>query len=122
MHRILIVEDDYELAELLMEVLTYENCTNDVASNGMDAIEKLRGADFDAIICNLVLPRMDGETLYKEVERLYPYLAEKFLFISPPAASRGGMGDFVIRSGNTLIEKPFEMDDFRVALQELLNR
>ena len=38
MYRVLVVEDDYELADLLSEVLTYENCTCEVVSNGMEAI------------------------------------------------------------------------------------
>ena len=122
MHRVLVVEDDYELADLLSEVLTYENCTCEVVSNGMEALEKLRGADFDAIICDLMMPKMDGEALYQEVERVYPYLANKFLFVGPTAASRGGLGDFVYRTENTLLEKPFEMDTLRAALVDLFNR
>ena len=37
-HHVLVVEDDYELADLLSEVLTFENCTVDLASNGMEAL------------------------------------------------------------------------------------
>ena len=65
---------------------------------------------------------MDGEALYKEVERVFPYLANKFLFVGPTAASRGGLGDFVYQTGNALLEKPFEMDAFRAAIAELFNR
>ena len=122
MRRVLVVEDDYELAELLSDVLTYENCTCDIATNGMEAMEKLRGQNFDAIICDLILPRTDVESFYKEVVRLYPYLADKILFVGPSAAQRAGVGDFVPSTGNTLLEKPFEMDDFRTALLDLWKR
>lgn len=121
-NRVLVVDDDYQLAELLSDVLTYENCTADVAANGMEAMEKLRGADYEAVVCDLMMPRVDGESLYNEVVRQYPYLAEKFLFITGNPARKSGLTDFIHRTGNTLLEKPFEMEQFRAALKELFAR
>ena len=120
--RVLVVEDDHELADLLSEVLTYENCTADLASNGMEAMEKLRGADYDAIVCDLMMPRVDGEALYNQVTQQYPYLADRFLFITGEAVRKGGLTDFIYRTGNTLLEKPFEIEQLRSALQELFRR
>jgi CheY-like chemotaxis protein len=111
-HRVLVVEDDYQLAELLSEVLTYENCTADIAANGMEALDSLRGADYEVVVCDLMMPRVDGEALYNEAVRQYPYLADKFLFITGNPARRGGLTDFIHRTGNTL----------RAALKELFER
>lgn len=119
---VLVVEDDHDLADLLAEVLTYENCTADVASNGMEALERLRGADYEAVICDLMMPRFDGEALYREVARHYPHLADRFLFITGNAARRGGLTDYIYSTGNTILEKPFEMEQLRAALQELFRR
>jgi CheY-like chemotaxis protein len=116
---VLVVEDDHELADLLSEVLTYENWTSDLASNGMEAMEKLRGADYDAIICDLMMPRIDGQALYNQVAQQYPYLADRFLFITGEAVRRGGLTDFISRTRNTLLEKPFEVEQLRTALKEL---
>ena len=96
-HHILVVEDDHELADLLSEILTYENCAVDIASNGMEATDKLRGADYDAVICDLMMPRVDGEALYNEVARRYPYFADRFLFITGQASRRAGFTDFIQR-------------------------
>ena len=122
MCRILLVEDDLALADLLNEVLTFENCTVDHVSNGMEAMSLLHTGDYDAIISDLMMPRMGGEALYREVVQLYPYLADKFLFVSSQATVRAGMGDFIRGTGNTLLEKPFEMDAFHAALRELFER
>ncbi|HUK81027.1 MAG TPA: response regulator [Verrucomicrobiae bacterium] len=121
-HRVLVVEDDYQLADLLSEVLTYENCSAEVASNGMEAMEKLRGADFDAVICDLMMPRVDGEALYNQTTQQYPHLSDRFLFITGNAALRGGLTDFVYRTGNSLLEKPFEIEQLRAALKETFQR
>jgi len=119
---VLIVEDDFELADLLGEVLTHENCTSEHASNGMEGISKLRGASFDGIICDLMMPRVDGEQFYHQVAKDFPYLADRFLFITGQASSKAGLGDFITRTGNTLLEKPFDIEPLRVALRELFAR
>jgi CheY-like chemotaxis protein len=122
MRPVLVVEDDHELAELLREVLTYENCAVDVAGNGLEALDKLRTANYDAVVCDLMMPVMDGQTLYKETCDRLPYLADRFLFVTGQASARAGMSDFIFRTGNRLLEKPFEIDQLRAALRELLSR
>ena len=121
-HRVLVVEDDHQLADLLSEVLTYENCATEIAANGMEAMEKLRGADFDAIVCDLMMPRVDGEALYNDVVRSFPYLADRFLFVTGQASRKAGFSDFVTRTGNNLIEKPFDIHQFRGMVRELFKR
>jgi D-sedoheptulose 7-phosphate isomerase len=120
--QVLVVENDYELSQMLSEVLTYENCTVDVATNGMDALEKLRGSGYDAVICDLLLPRLDGESLYQEAAKLYPYMADRFIFITGQAGRQAGLTDFIYRTGNVLIEKPFEVEQIRAALREVFAR
>ena len=122
MHRVLVVDDDHDLAELLREVLIYENCEVDVASNGLEAMECLHAGDYQAILCDLMMPRMDGEALYQEVVREYPYLADRFLFVTGQASRKAGFSDFIYRTGNHLIEKPFEILELRNAVSELFKR
>lgn len=119
---VLIVEDDYELADLLAEVLTHENCTSEHASNGLEAVNKLSGANFDGIICDLMMPRVSGEAFYNQVTKDFPYLSERFLFITGQASRKAGLADFITRTGNTLLEKPFDIEPLREALRELFAR
>ena len=77
---------------------------------------------YDAVICDLCMPRMDGESLYGEVTRRYPYMADRFVFVTSQATRRAGMGDFIQRTGNTLLEKPFEVEALRTAVREVLAR
>lgn len=122
MHRVLVVDDDHDLMELLREVLTYENCEVDTATNGMEAIEQLHAHDYEAILCDLMMPRVDGEALYHEVAREYPYLADRFLFVTGQASRKAGFSDFICRTGNHLIEKPFEIHELRRAVREVFQR
>jgi DNA-binding response OmpR family regulator len=117
--RILVVDDDRELAELLAEVLTYENCVTDVASNGYDALEQLRVYDYEAVICDLMMPRMNGQVFYKKLIQDHPYLTQKVLFVSGELTHRSGMSDFVYCTGCPLLEKPFKIEEFRSALHKV---
>lgn len=120
--RVLVVEDDYQLADLLSEVLVRENVTPELAANGMEALEKLREADYEAVVCDLMMPRVDGHELYTTVAHEFPHLAGRFLFVTGQAVSRSGFTDFVYRSGSLLLEKPFDIEQLRAALRELLAR
>src|SRR5882724_6680870 len=120
--RVLVVDDDYDLAQLLRDVLTYENCEVEIASNGMEAMDRLRTGDYDAVICDLMMLRMDGEVLYSDVVRQYPFLANRFLFVTGQASRKAGFSDFVSRTGNNLIEKPFDIQQLRTAIRDVLKR
>jgi DNA-binding response OmpR family regulator len=122
MHRVLVVDDDHDLAVLLHEVLTYENCEVDIAGNGMEAMDCLRTGDYEAVVCDLMMPRVDGEAVYNDVVQNYPHLAERFLFLTGQASRKAGFSDFVSRSGNRLIEKPFDIQQLRLAIREIFQR
>lgn len=58
--RLLIVEDEPEMARLLEQGLTEENHTVVLAANGADALDIARNYEFDAIVLDAMLPRVDG--------------------------------------------------------------
>jgi CheY-like chemotaxis protein len=122
MRRVLVVDDDYDLAQLLREVLTYDNCEVEIATNGMEAMDRLRTDEYDAVICDLMMPRVDGEVLYHDVVHQYPFLANRFIFVTGQASRKAGFSDFVERTGNYLIEKPFDLPAFRAAVQDTIQR
>ena len=58
--RILVVEDDAKMAELLRRGLTGKGHTVDVATDGIKGLEKSQTLPFDAIVLDVMLPGMDG--------------------------------------------------------------
>jgi DNA-binding response OmpR family regulator len=58
--KILVVEDDLKMAELLHRGLTREGHTVSVAGDGIDALEQARSRSFDAILLDVMLPGLDG--------------------------------------------------------------
>ncbi len=58
--RILVVEDDGKMAELLRRGLTGQGHTVDVAADGLEGLEKSQAALFDVIVLDIMLLGMDG--------------------------------------------------------------
>jgi CheY-like chemotaxis protein len=107
--RILVVEDDDDIREVMQEVLTGEGFNVDVAKDGIDALTQLEiGASLPLILLDMMMPRMDGETFLK-VLRSKPALADApVVVISGNAAAREKAGQF--RAVACLV-KPFELDE-----------
>jgi DNA-binding response OmpR family regulator len=67
--KILIVEDEKELAKALKAILEHSNYTVSVVYNGKDALEKTQDDKFDVIIMDIMMPVMDGVTALKEMRK-----------------------------------------------------
>lgn len=69
---ILIIDDDQAIREILAETFLHEGWDYDTAKNGFEGLHKAFKGDFDVIIMDLVMPRMDGLTATKEIVREKP--------------------------------------------------
>ena len=77
MYHALIVEDEPLMREYLFSSLGSLNAlweATEKASDGMEALQKLQAAHFDAVITDIRMPRMDGLELSKQIQQLYPSL------------------------------------------------
>jgi CheY-like chemotaxis protein len=63
MRKILIAEDDPTIAEMIRDVLTDEGYSVVHARDGVDALARAREADYDLLLADLMMPRMDGRRL-----------------------------------------------------------
>ncbi len=72
--RILVVDDDGGICRSLTEILEGDGCEVESASDGEEAIAKLEARSFDAVISDVVMPRMDGHELYLTIHRRWPGL------------------------------------------------
>lgn len=60
MERILVVEDDFDIAEMLQTWLTEDGYGVEVAQNGLRALDMFAGGQFDLVLLDLMLPKLDG--------------------------------------------------------------
>ena len=68
--RVLLVEDEPKLARFVQKGLTEESFSVDVAADGEEALERARRTTYDLVILDLMLPRMDGFAVCRELRAL----------------------------------------------------
>jgi CheY-like chemotaxis protein len=117
--RILVVDDDVELAliyQQLLEAYHYEVLT---ASDGALALKLILGQDVDAVLCDLRMPELEGDLFYSAVERSKPHLCERFLFITG-AAEDPKYQTFLSQVKSPVLRKPVVPTKLLAELQRVL--
>jgi DNA-binding NtrC family response regulator len=74
MSKILIIEDEEAIRRVLTKILKEENSSYDIfeASDGLLAIEFIKNQDFDLILCDIKMPKMDGLELLEATKKIKP--------------------------------------------------
>ncbi|NLJ16215.1 MAG: response regulator transcription factor [Clostridiales bacterium] len=69
MYKILVADDEQMIREVIKEYAEYEGHTVVEAADGMEAVDKARKEDFDIIILDIMMPRLDGFSACKEIRK-----------------------------------------------------
>lgn len=69
MYKILVVDDEENIREVIREYAEFEGHEVDEAGDGMKAIEMAKAKDYDIIIMDVMMPRLDGYTACKEIRK-----------------------------------------------------
>lgn len=72
MAKILVVDDEAKIRAIIKEYAEFEGYTVVQAEDGMDAVEKVRAEDFDIIVMDIMMPRLDGYSACKEIKKIKP--------------------------------------------------
>jgi DNA-binding response OmpR family regulator len=117
--RVLLVEDHKPLVRALRQGLEEEGLAVDVALDGEDADFKARGAQYDAVVLDIMLPKKDGLTLLKE------WRADGLKMHVLMLTARGTLDDKVrgLDTGaDDYLTKPFELEELLARLRALIRR
>ncbi|MEW5807612.1 MAG: ATP-binding protein, partial [Acidobacteriota bacterium] len=108
--KILIVDDEQAVQELVSEFLSIHGIIVEEASNGVDALDKVKADDYDLIIADIKMPVLSGISLYNIVREQYPALMSRFIFITGDSVNEE-TNQFIHQSGRPFLLKPFSSDD-----------
>ena len=117
--KLLLVEDDWEISELLTEVLTEQQYVVDVAPDGMAGWDYVKAFDYDLILLDVMLPKLDGFSFCRQLrDRDYKMpimmLTAKDTTTEKVEGLDAGADDHVV--------KPYKLDELLARIRALLRR
>jgi CheY-like chemotaxis protein len=115
---VLIVEDNASVRGCLQAMFMALGYHADVAVDGQEALPKLVDGEYDAVICDLAMPRMDGDQLFEACCEHRGELARRFIFITGEALDTFPTA-IVGHFGQPHLIKPFRMADIQAALSQV---
>ncbi len=117
--RILAVEDNLEFAELLCHDLKTQGYHCETVPNGVEGLKRIIAEDFDAVLCDMMMPHMPGPMFYLAVQKTKPALAERFIFMTG-FSDDSKVEEFIRESGRASLWKPFPPERLHALLRQVL--
>ena len=103
---ILLVDDDKQLASTLQWILADEDFLVDVAHDGEEAALKIKAHEYDAVVCDMMMPRLRGDEFYLQARQMRPSLSKRFIFITGFPGDQG-INEFLTGHDVDYLVKPF---------------
>ena len=119
MNRILLVEDEADLSLIVADTLRSQGYEVIEAVDGIDGLDKFKATGADIVVADVMMPRMDGFSMAKEIRRLSP--AVPLLFLTAKSAIDDVEKGFEI-GANDYIKNPFELRELMIRIKALLRR
>lgn len=117
--RILIVEDELDLQEAIADGLRIDGYAVDTCDNGEAAYELLYDVDYDLVVLDLNLPKMDGLEVLEKIRDENPEL--KVLILSARSSVNDKVKGLDIGANDYLV-KPFDFAELEARIRNLLRR
>lgn len=112
--RVLVIDDEPDVGTAIARLLRPMPVV--FAQSATGALGRIEaGGHFDAILCDLNMPGLNGLRFFEAVEAFAPSLARRIVFITGEAESRE-LAELRRRTGCRCLEKPFEGADLRAAV------
>ena len=117
--KILIVEDEKMLAEILSDTLSDRNFDVRLAYDGLHVLETIKKEPFDVIVSDVMMPNLDGYSLAKRLRN--EGCNTPILFLTALSATEDVVKGFET-GGNDFLKKPFAIDELIVRVKALAGR
>jgi two-component system, cell cycle sensor histidine kinase and response regulator CckA len=119
--RILVIDDEIHITELMFDVLAGQGATIDLANSGTDALEQIKNTNYDVIICDQRMPGLSGQKLFRIIETSNPELLRRFLFVTGDVVN-AQTRRFFAQSGVQYLRKPFQIHELLECIDTMFRR
>jgi CheY-like chemotaxis protein len=107
--RILAVEDQPEYLEMLEEVMNAVGHTITIATDGIQALEKLKHEKIDVIVSDVKMPNMDGIELHRQIRAMKEHANTPFIFLTG-VKELDSIKNACKKDTDLILQKPFPVD------------
>lgn len=118
MDRILVVEDERNMRDIIRDYLIAHGLECDLARDGREALELLEEADFDAVVLDVLMPGLDGFGVCRAVRR---HSAVPILFLTALGSEEDMLRGYAL-GADDYVTKPFSLAVLLAKLQVLIRR
>ena len=119
MVKVLIVEDNDKLRRMIDIYLNQNNFKTYTAKDGLEALDILDNNSIDLVICDIMMPNMDGFELIKELRTVYKELP--IIIVTAKESKDDKMMGFKLGTDDYMI-KPIDLEELLMRIQALLRR
>ena len=118
MKKILIVDDEQKIREVLKEYAEFEGYATDEAEDGMEAVKKCREGEYDLIVMDVMMPKLDGFSAVKEIKK---YKDVPVLMLSARTEEYDKLFGFEIGADDYVV-KPFSPKEVMARINVIIKR
>jgi signal transduction histidine kinase/CheY-like chemotaxis protein len=117
--RVLVVEDEPTVAQLIVDVLQEEGHRVEAVLDSQEGLTRLSRSRYDLVICDLRMPRLDGPAFYEALVRSGSAARDRLMFITGDTLAPRTM-KFLQNGKLTYLAKPFLVEELKLAVNQRL--
>ena len=118
--QVLVIDDEPGILSWLTRLLQRDWHTVQTATDGQAALTLLQKGCYDLILCDLLMPALDGRTLYEVLLRQEPALCQRFIFLTGDTLGVDSQA-FLAQCGQPWLAKPCSIDEIRIVMAQVLH-
>ena len=118
-YKILVVEDDSQIQELIVEFLSSQDYEVDTANDGVEGYEKFKEGEYDLVILDVMMPRLDGHSLCKMIRNIDKEVS--IIFLTALGDEENEIKGFDLNADD-YISKPFSFNILIKRVEAVLRR
>jgi CheY-like chemotaxis protein len=115
--RVLIVDDEAYVRELIRDTLKMRGYALELASDGAAALERLERSEFDLVLTDVVMPGIEGFELLRRVKKLHPGVK---VVILTGFSRHHDISEFLLHGADEYLSKPFQVHELLETVARVL--
>ena len=119
MTRILIVDDEEKIRNMIRKYAEYEGFQTDEAKDGLEAVQKCEKNNYDLCVMDIMMPNLDGFSAVKEIKKTHPRMP--FIMLSALGEEYDKIHGFDIGVDDYVV-KPFSSKELMMRIHAILKR